>query len=54
MLNKEKKILDVFSRAISKMSEQEREKLLAFGEGMAFMASQQKQSPINQEQKSAS
>lgn len=53
MLNEEKKILDIFSRAISKMSEQEKEKLLAFGEGMAFMASQQKQQTTSQEQKPA-
>ena len=53
MLNEEKKILDIFSRAISKMSEQEKEKLLAFGEGMAFMKKKKKQQTTSQEQKPA-
>ena len=36
MTDKEKKILEVFGQIIPKMSELEKEKLLAFGEGMAF------------------
>ena len=37
MSEKETKILDIFGKAIPKLSELEKEKLLAFGEGMAFM-----------------
>ena len=37
MSEKETKILDTFGKAIPKLSELEKEKLLAFGEGMAFM-----------------
>lgn len=37
MSEKETKILDTFGEAIPKLSELEKEKLLAFGEGMAFM-----------------
>ena len=37
MSDKEKNILDTFKKVIPKMSEMEQEKLLSFGEGMAFM-----------------
>ena len=37
MSEKEKQILDTFEKVIPKMSEVEKEKLLSFGEGMAFM-----------------
>ena len=41
MSEKEKKILDTFGKVIPKLSDLEKEKLLAFGEGMAFKAEQQ-------------
>lgn len=44
MSEREKKILDTFSKAIPGMSDLEKEKLLAFGEGMAFMVEQKKES----------
>lgn len=38
MLNeKEIQIINLFARTIPKMSELDKEKLLSFGEGMAFM-----------------
>lgn len=37
MSDKEKRIMDTFGQLIPKMSEMEQEKLLSFGEGMAFM-----------------
>ena len=37
MTETEKKILETFERIIPTLSELEREKLLSFGEGMAFM-----------------
>ncbi len=37
MSETEKKILETFGQIIPKLSELEREKLLSFGEGMAFM-----------------
>lgn len=37
MSETEKKILDTFGKVIPRLSEMEREKLLSFGEGMAFM-----------------
>lgn len=36
MTEKEKKILNVFVALIPKLSELDKEKLLSFGEGMAF------------------
>lgn len=41
MSEKEKKIMDVFSRVIPALSDLEKEKLLAFGEGMALIAARQ-------------
>lgn len=41
MSEKEKKILETFEKVIPKMSEMEKEKLLSFGEGMAYMKDQQ-------------
>lgn len=43
MSEKDKKIMDTFGRIIPELSELEKEKLLAFGEGMAFKADQQRQ-----------
>lgn len=42
MSEKEKKILDTFGKIIPDLSEIEKEKLLSFGEGMAFKVNQQK------------
>lgn len=38
MSEKEKQIMETFGKVIPKLSELEREKLLSFGEGMAFKA----------------
>lgn len=53
MTEKGKQILDLFEKIVPNLSDVEIEKLLAFGEGMAFKVQQEKQSPINQEQKPA-
>lgn len=37
---KGRQILEIFGKVIPGLSEMEKEKLLAFGEGMAFMADQ--------------
>lgn len=42
MSEKEKKILDTFGKAVPGLSDLEKEKLLAFGEGMAFVIDQRK------------
>ena len=42
MSEKEKKILETFGKVITDLSEMEKEKLLSFGEGMAFMKDRQK------------
>lgn len=42
MSEKEKQILETFEKVIPDLSEMEKEKLLSFGEGMAFMKGQQK------------
>lgn len=42
MSEKDKKIMETFARVIPVLSEVEKEKLLAFGEGMAFKADQQR------------
>lgn len=43
MSEKEKKILETFGKVIPDLSEMEKEKLLSFGEGMAFMKGKEKQ-----------
>lgn len=43
MSEKEKQILETFERVIPDLSELEKEKLLSFGEGMAFMKGKQKE-----------
>lgn len=53
MVEQEKKILEICGKAFPKLKNQDKERLLAFMEGMAFMASQQKQQPTNQDQKPA-
>lgn len=40
MTDKEKKILETFKSAIPNMTEQEKDRLLAFGEGMALIVRQ--------------
>lgn len=42
MSEKEKKILETFGKVIPDMTELEREKLLSFGEGIAFKTAEQK------------
>lgn len=42
MSEKERKILETFEKMIPNMSDMEKEKLLSFGEGMAFMKAQEK------------
>ena len=44
MSDKEKQILETFEKVLPELSEMEREKLLSFGEGMAFMKERQKES----------
>lgn len=41
MSEKEKQILDTFGKVIPNLSELEKEKLLSYGEGMAFKVRQQ-------------
>lgn len=53
MSDKGKKILDTFGRIIPDLSELDKEKLLAFGEGMAFKVDQQKKKDA-EKQKEAS
>lgn len=52
MSDKGKKILDTFGRIIPDLSELDKEKLLAFGEGMAFKVDQQKKEADNQDKAS--
>ena len=42
MSDKDKRIMETFARLIPQLSDMEKEKLLAFGEGMAFKADQQR------------
>lgn len=42
MSEKDKKIMETFGKVIPNLSDLEKEKLLAFGEGMAFKADQQR------------
>ena len=48
MSEKEKKILETFGKVIPNLSDMEKEKLLSFGEGMAFMKGKQKAEESNQ------
>lgn len=49
MSEKEKEILDTFGRILPELTEMEKEKLLSFGEGMAFKAEQQKKEEREQQ-----
>ncbi len=40
MTDTERKIMETFRRTIPQMTEQEKDRLLAFGEGMALMVKQ--------------
>lgn len=40
MSEKEKRIIEIFSKAFPMMTEQEKEQLMCYGEGMFFMARQ--------------
>lgn len=42
MSEKEKKILETFEKVLPDLTEAEKEKLLSFGEGMAFMKTKEK------------
>lgn len=42
MKNEEKQILETFEKVIPNLSPLEKEKLLSFGEGMAFKAEEQR------------
>lgn len=42
MSEKDKKIIDTFEKTLPLLSEMEKERLLAFGEGMAFKGQMQK------------
>lgn len=43
MSEKQREILETFEKVIPELNEMEQEKLLSFGEGMAFMKGHQKQ-----------
>lgn len=43
MSDKKKQVLDIFEKLLPSLSDMDVEKLLAFGEGMAFKADQQAQ-----------
>lgn len=51
MSEREKQILDTFRKVIPQLSELEKEKLLAFGEGVALMKEQGHTEPADQEYK---
>ena len=53
MNEKEKRIMKTFEKVIPKLSTIEKEKLLSFGEGIAFKAEQQKRNKSESEQKGA-
>lgn len=42
MSEKDKQIMETFEKVIPKMTDAEKKRLLAFGEGMAFKAEQQR------------
>lgn len=50
MSDKEREILDVFKKLVPALTDFEKEKLLAFGEGMAFKAAQQQKKDLPTEQ----
>lgn len=49
MSEKEKQILDTFRKVIPQLSDLEKEKLLAFGEGVAMMKEQSETEQVGQE-----
>ncbi len=52
MSGKEQKILETFEKVIPDMTELEREKLLSFGEGIAFKTAEQKKREQGKEEES--
>lgn len=50
MSQTEKQILETFEKVIPDLTESEKEKLLSFGEGMAFMKNQQKNEATNRKE----
>ena len=48
MSEKEKQILETFEKVIPDLSEVEKEKLLSFGEGMAFIKDREKEGTDNE------
>lgn len=53
MSEKQKQILETFGEVIPNLSEIDQEKLLAFGEGMAFKVRQEQESAAAQPEKKA-
>lgn len=45
MSEKDKQILETFQKVVPKLSDLDKEKLLSFGEGMAFKTDKQKKKP---------
>lgn len=54
MSEKGKQVLETFGKALPGLTDHEVDKLLAFGEGMAFMADQRKGSTQNAEPRAGS
>lgn len=52
MSGKEQKILETFEKVLPDMTELEREKLLSFGEGIAFKTAEQKKREQGKEEES--
>ena len=48
MSEKEKQIIETFKEVIPKLNEKERDNLLNFGKGMAFMKDKQKETQTEQ------
>lgn len=49
----DERVMDTFDKALPELSQLEKERLLAFGEGMAFKAKQQNQSSSSPPQSDA-
>lgn len=54
MSEESRKILETFEKVLPDMTELEREKLLSFGEGIAFKTAEQKKERITEKQKEVS
>ena len=51
MSEKQKQIMETFEKVVPKLSELESEKLLSFGEGIAFMKSKQEEETSNKDKR---